>query len=218
MRARLVLLALLAGCAGPNLYVSARPLGAGRVQHALAVEGVGAVTPGGAAMLPAAPTYQLRIGLSERVDLLARVSNLSALGVDGLFSLHRGSIDVALVPGVRGSWLPFSAGTPAAVTTHLPLLVAVHLSSRVTVVGTAGAGFTASLGRSASAGRTSEVLDEAAGASSRGVFLRSGLGARFWLGPRFALHPEITLQFTPSTGRVTLIPGLGFVFGERDSV
>lgn len=217
MSARVVVLVAFAGCASPNLYTSARPLGAGRVQHAIALEGVGAVTPNGAAILPAAPTYQLRVGLAERVDLLARVSNVSGLGVDGLISLARGTIDVAVVPGVRGSWLPFSAGTPGALTAHLPVLVAWNLSPRVVLLGTAGVGFTASLGPSASAGRTSEVLDESAGASSRGFFLRAGLGARFWLGPKFALHPEVTMLVTPATGRVAFVPGLGFVFGSADS-
>jgi hypothetical protein len=212
MRAALSLL-LLAGCASPNLYTAARPLGAGRVQHALALEGTAAVTPVEAAILPSAPTYQLGVGLHERVDLMVRLVNLTGLGVDTLVSLHQGTVDVALVPGLRGAWLPFTAGRPGALTGHLPLVLGIHLGPRVQVLTSAGVGFTAALGDSVSAGATSEALPESLGASSRGFFMRAGLGLRLTLGERFTLQPEVSALFSPESGRLTLVPGLAFVFG-----
>lgn len=215
MRA-LALTLCLAGCASPNLYVSPRPLGAGKVQHAIALEALGGVTPHGAAILPTAPTWQLRIGLSERVDLMARLVNLSGLGIDTLISLYQGPVDVALVPGVRGTWLPFTAGRPGLVSGHLPVLLGVRLGERVSLTGTLGAGFTATLGDSVSAVETAKALAEDDGASSRGVFARGGLGVRIRVAKGLVLHPEVTALWVPETGRVTLSGGVGFVFGALE--
>lgn len=217
MRALILCVPLgLAACASPNLYISARPLGAGMIQHAIALEGLGAVTPSGSALVPTAPTWQVRVGLGPRVDLMGRLANLSGLGLDVLVSLYEGPVDVAVVPGVRGAYLPFSAGRPGMVSGHLPLLVAVHLDDRWTLVATAGGGFLAALGGSASAVGTSLALAENTEASSQGFFVRAGLGVRWRVTQGLILHPEVTVLFSPATGRTAIVGGVGLVFGGME--
>jgi hypothetical protein len=217
MRNLVVCLALsLGACASPNLYVSARPLGPGVIQHTIAIEGLAAATPTGAAILPTAPTWQVRVGVARRFDLMARLVNLSGLGLDGLISLHEGALDVALVPGVRGAWLPFSAGRPGVLSGHLPLLLGVHLGDRTTLMVSVGGGFLATLGDSASAEATSKVLPESAEASSQGFFVRGGLGLRWRVSQGLILHPEVTMLYTPATRRTSLSGGVGFTFGALE--
>ncbi len=214
MRALITCVAMgLLGCASPNLYVSARPLGRGVVQHTIALEGLGAVTPAGAAVVPTAPTWQVRVGLGDRVDILGRLVNLSGLGMDVLVSLYQGPVDLAVVPGLRGTYLPFSAGRPGMLSTHLPLLMAVHLTDRWTLLATAGGGVATALGRSASAEQTSLALAENTESSSQGFFLRGGLGVRWRVTQGLLLHPEVTVLVTPASGRATIVGGIGVVFG-----
>jgi len=208
----------LVSCASPNLYVSARPLGRGVVQHTIALEGLGAVAPSGAAVIPTAPSWQVRVGVAQRVDLMARLVNLSGLGLDALISLAQGPVDLAIVPGVRGAYLPFSAGRPGMLAAQLPLLIGVRLADRWSLLVTAGGGVVVGLGPSASAPVTARAAAESPDASTQGFFVRGGLGLRWRVSEGLVLHPELTALFTPASGRTALVGGLGFVFGGLGAV
>jgi len=212
---RLLCAALLAGCANPNLYATARTLPRGAVQHTLAIEGVGAITSAGSAYLPTLPTYQLRVGVARRVDVGVRLANLTSLGVDGRVALLRGTVDVAIAPGLQGAWAPFSAGSPGLVYGQVPVLVGLHPHRRVTVVLSAGAGFGWVIGESDSLANTARA-EAHRDATDAGWVMRAGIGAQLRVTPRFALHPEVTALVTPDTGRTVLFTGVGLQWGASE--
>ncbi len=221
----LAAMALLAtGCPNPNTYGTPRTTPAGRVQHTVAAEGIsyrlqdspqqgGEVATGS---FPTAPTYQLRVGVADRVDIGARINNLSSVGADVKWNFLRSeSFDMAVVPGfqvfhISGS----SAGTTTGYTQfygNLPLVFGINLGEAVSFVPTAGVTY----GYNSA---TAVSDNSSAAASIDGLILRAGLGFNFRISPKFAMHPEVTmLQFLndDSDAKVRLfIFGLGFNFGS----
>lgn len=218
-------LALLAtGCPNPNTYGTPRTTPAGRVQHTVAAEGISykvqdSAQQGGetaTGTFPTFPTYQLRVGVHDRVDIGARINNLSSVGADVKWNFLRSeSFDMAVVPGfqvfhISGS----SAGTTSGYTQfygNLPLVLGVNLADSVSLVPTAGVTY----GYNSA---TAVTDDSSAAASIDGLILRAGLGFNFRISPKFAMQPEVTmLQFLndDNEGKVRLfIFGLGFNFGS----
>lgn len=217
--------ALLAtGCPNPNTYGTPRTTPAGRVQHTVAAEGIsyrlqdspqqgGEVATG---TFPTFPTYQLRVGVADRVDIGARINNLSSVGADVKWNFLRSeSFDLAIAPGFQVFHI---SGTSAGTTTgytqfygNAPLLLGVNLSEEVSLVPTLGVTY----GYNSA---TAVSDDSSAAASIDGLILRGGLGFNFRISPKFAMHPEVTmLQFLndDSAAKVRLfIFGLGFNFGN----
>src|SRR5689334_3443480 len=108
MRAVVVVLFLLAGCPNPNTFVTARPVPPGGVQVLAAAEGftgpdVDSNTgqSKGLGVLPSPPTPGIRIGVADRVDIGARLPNLSSVAFDGKVLLLKGIVDLAFDPGLQ---------------------------------------------------------------------------------------------------------------------
>lgn len=205
-----LMLPSLAGCPNPQTYGSPRTLDPGKVQHTVALEGAAAVGGGASGVAPNLPTYQLRVGLADSVDLGARITNLTMLGADVKWNFVRSkAIDLAIDPGFQGTYAAVGGNSAAVLYGHLPVLVGINVAEFLTIHLTPGmiAGFASS----------SVSSDNAAG-SVAGSFLgaRGGLGLNFRLTDGFALTPEATLikPLTPNSGDGMLITfGLGFSFG-----
>jgi len=217
-------LAVLAtGCPNPNTYGTPRTTPAGRVQHPVAAEGIsyrlkdppqeGGETATGT--FPTFPTYQLRVGVADRVDIGARIMNLTSVGADVKWNFLRSeAFDMAIVPGFQVFHISgTSAGTTSGYTQfygNVPLVLGVNLGDAVTIVPTMGVTY--------GYNSATAVNDESSAAASiDGLILRGGLGFNFRISPKFAMQPELTmLQFLndDNEGQVRLfIFGLGFNFG-----
>ncbi len=224
---------LCAGCPNPNTYGTPRTTPKGKVQHTVAAEGFGLdyETPGttdpttgqktagtkGSLTVPNFPTYQLRVGVTDTVDIGARIANMSSLGADVKWNFIRGeTFDMATVPGLQVFRLSTSSGSSDGSFTqfyaNLPLVFGINLADALSIVPTAGITYSLS-----SAEALSDQDDAAR--TTDGLFVRAGLGFNFRISQKFAMHPEITLlknvTDTDKNGDVLLyVFGLGFNFGS----
>jgi hypothetical protein len=223
-------LVLLTGCPNPNLYTTPRTLEPGKLQWNLAGEGIGinyneTITTGVAAngtpitaqqstsvWSPMLPSFGVRYGLVDGLELGAHVQNLDSLEADLKVRLLKGTFDLAVDPGVQGFYYSITVNnstTSIAVTyLHLPLLMGVNFSKSVSFVASPGFAWAVVSGSATDANGT-----QGASATS-GAIGRLGLGFDFRIGSKFALHPEITfLKAFSSTDATMYIFGLGFNFG-----
>jgi hypothetical protein len=222
--------ALCTGCPNPNTYGTPRTTPAGRVQHTIAAEGFGAswtqkvrvANPDGttserdvsnSGTLPNFPSYQIRIGVADELDVGVKVLNLSSLGADVKWNFIKGdTFDMAAVPGFQV--FHFSANDEGYTQLYgnLPLLFGINVGESVTIVPSAGV--TYSLGSAT----VTDSDDNSAAYSASGLWLRGGIGFNFRISPKFAMHPEITfLKNLPGDNEVdTLLYvfGLGFNIGS----
>jgi hypothetical protein len=211
------------GCPNPNTYTTPRTVGSGRVSHSIAAESWGFSVPsstaGGArttGSIPTFPTYTLRLGIGDSVEIGGRIANMSSLGADVKWNFIRsGLFDVALDPAAQ----IFQIGTTDSTTNtsasisviylHAPLLLGLNLSRVVTLV--LSPGITYGI---VSAGVNSSSGQDSASATS-GPLGRLGFGVDLRLSPGFALHPEITFLRNFDSNATTLyILGIGFNFGS----
>lgn len=221
--------ALCTGCPNPNTYGTPRTTPAGRVQHTLAAEGIGlswdqpvtTVDSAGnpttrevseSATVPNFPSYQIRIGVADEVDVGVKVLNMSSLGADVKWNFIKSDgFDMAVVPGFQVFHFSVNDNGYTQFYGNLPLLFGINVGDSVTFVPSAGV--TYSLG-SATA---TDSSDNSAAYSDSGLWLRGGIGFNFRISPKFALHPEITfLKNMPSDNEIdTLLYvfGIGFNFG-----
>jgi hypothetical protein len=222
--------AVCTGCPNPQIYGTPRTTPVGRVQHTVAAEGfaysikypsqtVGGVTSTPASdsgTLPNLPTYQLRVGVADTVDIGVRIANMSSIGADVKWNFIKGDVfDMAAVPGFQVFHIGSSSnGATAGYTqfyANLPLVLGINVSEAVTIVPTLGATY--------GLNSASVVSDDgsSAAASVDGLMLRGGLGFNFRISPKFAMQPELTmLKFLNKSedASVTLfLFGLGFNFG-----
>lgn len=218
-------IALLAtGCPNPNTYGTPRTTPVGKVQHTIAAEGFSysikdAPAQGGetaSGTLPNLPTYQLRVGVADTVDIGARIMNLTSFGADVKWNfLKSDAFDMAILPGFQVFHLSgSSAGTSSGYTQfygNLPLILGINLGDSVTIVPTAGVTY-------GSNSVTAVTDNKSASASLDGLILRAGLGFNFRISPKFAMQPEITmLQYLNKSDEASVrlfIFGLGFNFGS----
>jgi len=219
---------LLLGCPNPQTYGVPRTTPSGKIQHTVALEGFHAAAnnstvvanPSGGTTtrnqtesltLPLLPTYQLRVGVADRVDIGARVTNLSALGGDVKWNFMKSeSVDLAINPGLQFNY--FSAGGSSIFFFygHLPLMVGFNFGESATLIGTGGLVF-------AYGSATAADGDRATTSTGSGgtVGARFGLGMQFRVSKKFALHPEITaMKFFENNELLWITFGLGFNFGN----
>ena len=222
--------ALCTGCPNPQIYGTPRTTPVGKVQHTVAAEGFGFNikyprttaadgTPqqrSDSATLPNLPTYALRVGVADTLDVGFRLSNLTSVGADVKWNFIKGdTFDMAAVPGFQVFHIGSSGGGATAGYTqfyvNLPLVFGINISDAVTIVPTAGATY----GLNSASVVSSD--DSKAASSVDGIMLRGGLGFNFRISPKFAMQPEITLlKFLnkDEDASVTLfLFGLGFNFG-----
>jgi len=214
----------LTGCPNPNIYGTPRTTPAGKISHSIAAEAIGFKTDSGGATFPTAPTYTLRIGATDNLDIGVRIANLSTLGVDGKFNfLKTRSFDMAVDPGAQFFYFSSSAsssdGTSSSSASimgtylHLPLLFGINLGSSVTLVPTAGIMYGMISGSSsASSGSSSDSVKADA---NTGVIGRFGLGVNLRILNGFAMQPEFTVMkpFKEGSSGYLYLAGLGFNFG-----
>ena len=211
---------VLLGCVNANTYSTPRTIGSGHFQGSVAAEVSGSYTPAssrdltpamrsGPALTP--PTVTVRLGLGDSFELGARVSNMSSLGGDIKWNPFRSrAVDLAIDPAFQISEVSAEDGTTETLSfLHVPLLVGVNLSRKVSLVFTPGLswGFV-------SGGKVLLRSGNGQVGTSTSAIWRFGLGADFRLMPGLALHPEITfLRGLGAVGEISYMAGLGLNFG-----
>jgi len=215
--------ALCTGCPNPNTYGTPRTTPVGKIQHSLAAEGIGYsahdvesdTDTSGA--LPTFPTYTLRVGVADTVDIGARIANLSSIGADVKWNfLKSDTLDLAIDPGLQAFYFSSSAGGASTsigiIYLNAPLMVGINLGDSVSIVPTLGVSY----GIATASVEGGDSRDSATGNS--GVMLRPGIGFDFRVSPRFAIHPEVTflktLKGSDEDSSLLYIFGLGFNFGN----
>jgi hypothetical protein len=145
--------ALCTGCPNPNTYGTPRTTPVGRVQHTLAAEGFGATfeqpivrsdgstgTRSDGGTLPNFPSYHLRVGVADEVDVGVKVLNMSAIGADVKWNFIKGdTFDMAAVPGFQVFHFSTNNVGITQFWGNLPLLFGINVSDSVTIVPSVGA-------------------------------------------------------------------------------
>jgi hypothetical protein len=200
---------LCAGCPNANTYGTPRTVPKGEIQHSIAVEGIGYAAPGSAGFLPTLPTYTFRVGVHDRIDIGARVSNLTSLGLDGKFNIVRGFFDLALDPGVQGFYIASSAGGAGIFYIHAPILLGINPTDWFSITLTPGI-----VGAIATATLTTDSTSRNQVTTASGVLGRAGIGFEFRIGNSFAIHPEFTVMGNFKNEGFIFNGGIGFNFGK----
>jgi hypothetical protein len=217
--------ALCTGCPNPNTYGTPRTTPVGKIQHSVAAEAIGfkvhrnatSTDPGvdGSVTVPTFPTYTLRVGVADTVDIGARIANLSSLGADVKWNFIKSDVfDMAIDPGFQFFHLATTSnGADASysiIYLNAPLMFGINVSDAVSIVPTIGVTY----GWASATVNTTDTRDS--GSGTTGVLLRPGIGFDFRIGQKFAIHPEITFLKTLKSDPSTLIYlfGIGFNFGN----
>ena len=207
--------AFTSGCPSPSIYGTARTIPRGTVQHTLAAEVIG-VGGNASGVIPSLPTYQVRIGLADNVDLGLRLGNLSMPGVDVKINFVRGAFDLSIVPGVQGIYAAFGGDGGGFLYANLPLVLGFNLSRSFSIIATPGIAYGAVFGTtsgcSSSSGCSSTSYSTYAGS---GILPRLGLGFNIRINRTFALQPEVTAYYSPDSSSAIFVGGLGFTFGSQ---
>lgn len=224
------LAALCMGCPNPNTYGTPRTTPVGKVQHTIAAEGIGlswdhpttTVDNSGntqttevseSATLPNFPSYQLRVGVADQLDVGVKLLNMSSVGADVKWNFIKSdAFDMAVVPGFQVFHFSVNDNGYTQFYGNLPLLFGINVGDSVTLVPSAGV--TYSLGSA----NATDADDNSAAYSNGGLWLRGGIGFNFRISPKFAMHPEITfLKNIPDDNEadtLLYVFGLGFNFGS----
>lgn len=199
----------LVGCPSPNIYGTARTLPVGTIQHTAALDTVGVSRGGNGIFTPTLPTYQLRLGVADRVDLGFRLANLATLGFDAKINFVRGPFDLAIDPGIQGIYIGgtgSSGGSGAGlVYMNLPIILGFNLSQNFSLIATPGIAYALGFSYSSS---SSDY-------NGSGFAARLGAGANIRVGRSFAIQPELTALYFPDTDGVFFTGGIGFSFGAQ---
>lgn len=215
--------ALLTGCPNPNTYGTPRTVESGKVSHSIALEWVGwrfevrrvdqegeptddepLITQKGSFIVP--PTYMLRVGVVDRVDIGVRAAQATSLGADVKYNFHQSKVvDLALDPGVQWMYVGFSV-----YHLHVPLLVGFNLSEHVSFVLTPGLMYGISTHSSGDESVDRE-LDRLLTAD--GWYTRLGLGVNFRVSRSFAVHPELTFLRSPRDDDRPVVAAMSYLFG-----
>jgi hypothetical protein len=226
---------LLCGCPNPNIYGTPRTTPQGKIQHIIAPEGIswsikspsapGVPQQTTSINLPMFPSYHMRYGVSDNVDLGFKALNGSTLGFDAKFNPVRGGVDVAVAPGLQAVYYSFGSsssgpnGSSSASVSgaifyfHLPLLLGFNVSDSFAIVATPGVAVALATA-SATASGSGDTQSQVTGSGS--AFMgRFGLGLNFRASDNFALQPEATLLkgFNDAASTIVVF-GLGFNFGH----
>jgi hypothetical protein len=215
---------LCTGCPNPNTYGTPRTTPVGKIQHSVAVEAFGfsatekSTNSSISGTVPTFPTYTLRIGVADTVDIGARLSNFSSLGADVKWNFIKSeSFDMAFDPGFQVFHIGGTSGGVDSSYSQLylngALLFGINVGDSVSIVPSLGATYGWS-----SASIVSDSDREAA-ASGGGVMARFGVGFDFRVSQRFAIHPEITFLKSLSgadtlSSSLLYMAGVGFNFGN----
>jgi hypothetical protein len=218
---------LATGCPNPNLYGTPRTTPPGKIAGFAALEGIGwsvrtkPIVPQNDTWVPdrtysdrmfVLPSFGGRVGIAPRLDLGFRLSGLSTPGADLKWNFLRTEyVDLAADAGVE--WAPL-----LATRVHLPLLVGLNFSDKVSLVLLPGAMYGKSNLSERFGGETSTFKTVA---SAGGWYGRLGVGVNIRFTKKVALQPEITFvkafkqQEDPFFESVLVYNfGLGISFGN----
>jgi hypothetical protein len=220
---------LVTGCPNPNTYGTPRTVRPGKLSHSIAAEWVGwsfkervedpetgevlqEAEVSGSIIAP--PTYTLRLGVADTVDVGFRAANLSSLGADVKWNFAKSEFfDAAIDPGAQ--WLNVGFDV---VHLHAPVLIGFNFSEAVSLVLSPGVMYGVSSFDTGEDDLDNE-LNELLGAD--GLYGRLGVGFDFRFTKRFAVHPEVTFlrsfsqdDDTQLEGALTYMFGIGFNFGN----
>ena len=202
---------VLAGCTSPNTYATARTLAPGDVTHTVAAEGIGFHGSQGTGVLPVFPTYALRVGVVDRLDVGARVGNLTSIGGDIKWNFLRGPLDMAIAGGAE-AFLEWRYEPDAIRRTgsrayfHLPLILSYNFSKTLSLVGTPGIAYV--VGR-----KVSDDFVRTQPFDGGTVAARFGVGIDYRFHARRAFHPEVTVLQSTTAAQTVVMFGFGFAFG-----
>lgn len=216
----------LSGCPNPNTYTTPRTLNRGAIQWQIAPEviAVNYKTTNGStdasgnlvknnvtSALPMLPSFGMRIGVAEGVELGLRAPNLEPIAADLKIRLLKGSFDMALDPGAQVYYASSNNVGYWAVFLDAPLLLGINLSEKTSIVLSPGLAYA----QNSANGVVATGVDGSPTAA--GFLARLGVGVDFRVSHRLAVHPEITVaqQFTGSQDLFLLVGGLGFNFGAQ---
>jgi len=209
-----VISAALCGCPSPNTYGVPRTVPPGEVAHAIAVEGGALLREQRSdSAWPSPLVYQLRLGVHEQVDVGARVGTNASFGLDAKWNFYRTrQLDLAAALGTNiSAGAVHGSGLIPMLYGHLPLLVGLNVSERVSVI--------------ASPGLMSMTAPEdgfVASPQPFAPFFRAGLGVDFRVSRSFAILPEMTFartmapleDGTASTHLTFFVAGVAARFGQ----
>jgi hypothetical protein len=225
--AALGLVLALSGCPNPNTYTTPRTLDRGTVQWQVAAEGIGVdykasygstdsngnpIKTDVVAGLPMVPTFGVRFGAAEGLEIGLRLPNGEPFAADTKIRLLKGPLDVALDPGLQIYLGSTNNNSFAALNLQAPVLLGFNFSENVSLVLSPG------LVYAQNTGATNVYPYGVAGSSTAAGFMaRLGVGFDFRVSRRFAVHPEVTLvrQFTGSEDLLLCVGGIGFNFGAQ---
>jgi hypothetical protein len=230
--------ALLPGCPNPNLYTVPRTLDPGQIQVQVAPEVVGlsvnyndpTTTGTGTGTtttttqknfslaFPLTPTVGLRAGLADGIELGVRAPNLDSIAGDLKLRLVKGTIDVAVDPGLQTLPIFFSVkdsnGNETSVYVvyfHVPVLVGINLSKSTSIV--LSPGFVYSL-TSVGVNTSGSAFSAIAGVG--GVLGRFGGGLNIRVSKKFSIQPEVNfMRAFDDTSALFWVAGLGFNLGAQ---
>ncbi|MGO9839107.1 MAG: hypothetical protein ACLP1X_33405 [Polyangiaceae bacterium] len=156
---------LLCGCPNPNLYTTPRTLNPGDVQFQVAAEAFGASlqstttttnadgttspqTTSVSVFTPTVPTIGVRVGVADGLELGARIANFDTLAGDAKIRLLKGTLDLAIDPGLQFIYLGSistndgqgntSSTSVGIMYFHVPLLIGFNVSPNVSLIATPG--------------------------------------------------------------------------------
>ena len=135
---------LQAGCLPAGAFTSARPIPHGTFEHVASVEGVGAQFGDGTTLSGGVPSYGLRYGATDRVEIGGRVSPLSLEASAKVGLIRTEGFALAVAPrltSTSGLLLLAVTHQPYAVYARLPVLVTVQLTDWASLTPRAGIGY-----------------------------------------------------------------------------
>lgn len=215
----LLLALLFGGCANPLGYTTPRTVPPGQVVQIASIEAYDFRTGDSSLLVPSAPSYQLRLGVVERVDVGFRLSNFSGLGLDLKYNFHQSELfDVALDPSVQRLGIvalvfwgdaELRDEPPAdAFAFDLPLLAGINLKPELSLVLRAGFLYITDA-------RDSEEDYDWLPDDSPWRLVHAGAGLDVRLTPRFAVHPAVSMLVDATNGELRgVVGGIGFAFGS----
>ena len=222
----LILLLSTTGCLSANVYGTPRttPKGsaaftAAAEAYAITGENVKTIAVDGnrvrrtesvALLLPTLPTFQVRYGIVDNVDLGLRLASLTSFAFDVKANFLRSEIfDAAIAPGLQ--W--FTRDESQVFFLHAPFILGFNVAEPLTIVLTPGFTYQLVTGKTSRSDAELALLT----GSSRPL-ARFGLGFNIRLTKSFAIQPEATLLRSFDTQSANLIAlGLGFNFGRLPS-
>lgn len=206
---------LLVGCTSPNTYATARTLSPGDVTHTVAAEGIAYHGSQGTGALPVFPTYALRVGVIDRLDVGARIGNLTEIGADIKVNFLRGPLDVAIAGGaeafIEWRYQPDAIRrTGSRAYFHLPLILSYNFSKQLSLVATPGIMYV--VGR-----QVSDDFVRTQPFDGGTLAARLGVGIDYRPNKRRAIHPEVTVLQSTQASQTIVMFGVGFAFGSLPS-